>query len=94
VNYARKPVYKDPSAKKASYRRAHIVNFLKFDVIIPSVSEFNSKVRESFKDVKVDDDDLEGLYTTRYSNACIDKNVEIRRELEDLIDTLNRLLQE
>ena len=94
ANYPRKPAYKDPSATKASYQRAHIVDFLKFDVVIPSISDFNSKLEESFEGVKPDDDDLEGLYATRYSNACIDKEVGIRKELEDLIDTLDRLVQE
>ncbi|KAI9780700.1 MAG: hypothetical protein M1816_002778 [Peltula sp. TS41687] len=91
VRYPRKPAYNDPWASKPGHQRTHIVDFLKFDVITPTTDEFYSQLGEHFKNMKPDDDDLDSLYSARYRNACVDKNAGIKKELEDLVDTLSRL---
>ena len=88
------PAYKSKDAKRAATPTDHIIDHLKFQVIIPITKEFKRCAMSHLQTTSFEDHYLDCLYISTYDKSCQEDLSEARENLEMLQDDINRLIDD
>ena len=88
------PAYKSKDAKRVVTPTDHIIDHVKFQVIMPIIAEFKTRAMSNLQGALLEDHYLGRLYSSTYDLSCREDFIEAQRNLDWLQDDIDRLIND